>query len=214
MKQKQIALILIIVLINVFSKSWKAIPKHYNSLLYVIFWNSFYYYICKRHLVYELVSEGFNWKWLRGIHIFVVTPLIVNLYLAKFPKSLAKQAVYTIKWVFGSFVFETFLHKQKLLIFKHGWNVFWSTVIYFKMYVYSYLLTKRPGLTAFLSLSSLTFFIVKFKVPLSKRLLKGPFIIFLPKVIKYLIDIKTTINSIYYEGIKSRLRFLSIKWLR
>lgn len=214
MKQKQILLILIIVLINVFTKSWKVAPKYYKSLLYVIFWNCFYYYICKRHLVYEFVNGGFNWKLLRAIHIFIVTPSITLLYLAKLPKSLPKQAVYTIKWVFVSFVVETFLNKQKLIKFKYGWNVFWSTLIYFQMYVTSYLLMSRPILTSFLSLSSLIFFIVKFKVPMSKRLLKGPLDILFPKVKKYWINIKTAFNAFYCEGFKSWIRTLTIKWVR
>ncbi|OIJ19432.1 hypothetical protein BKP45_13380 [Anaerobacillus alkalidiazotrophicus] len=211
MRKKQISIILFIVLMNFLFKTWKVVPKYYKSLIFVSFWNSFYYYLCKRHLVFEYTNKGINWKLLRGLHIFIATPLLVLLFLCKLPKTLSKQIVYILKWGIGSFFIELFLLKQKLIKFKYGWNIYWSGLIYFKMYTYSYLFNKRPFLTWVLSIFSLLFYIFKFNVPLTKRLLKGPFLFFLPKSIKYPINFKTRLNSYYYETVKDLLNYVKFK---
>lgn len=183
MKQKQIALILIIVLLNVFNKTWKDLAKYYKNLIFVIVINAFYYYLCKRYLVWEFRPGGLSWRWLRVNHTFVVTPLLILLYLSKLPNTLSKQIVYIINWVIGSFIVEYGLHNLKMIRFKYGWNVFWSGLLYFKMYLYSHIFTKNPITASVLSLLSIIFLIVKFRVPLTKRLLKGPVFMLLPRTV-------------------------------
>jgi hypothetical protein len=172
---KQVILILIIVLINIKEKTWINISKYYKSLALVVGINTFYYYLCKRKLVWEFTPKGIDWRVLRALHIFVATPLLTLLYLSKFPTKLSKQILYTIKWVFSSTAIEYYLLKIKLIKFKHGWNIYWSGLMYLKMYVYSYWFLRKPVSTSILTLCSSIFFVVKFKVPLEKRLFKGPF---------------------------------------
>ncbi|WP_458414235.1 hypothetical protein ACNQFZ_04915 [Schinkia sp. CFF1] len=195
MKQKQIALVLIIILLNIFNKSWKDITKYYKNLILVLGLNAFYYYLCKRHLVWEFRPGEFSWRGLRALHTFIVTPLVILLYLSKLPKTLSKQIVYTINWTLGSIIGEYFLHRQKMIKYKYGWNLFWSGLLFFKMYVYSNIFTKNPFSASILSLCSIIFFILKFHVPLTKRLLKGPFHIFLPKKIKIVQKYKICIGA-------------------
>lgn len=201
MKQKQVALILIIVLLNVVNKTWKDLSMYYKNLVFVTVINAFYYYLCKRHLVWEFRSGGFSWRWLRIYHTFVVTPLLILLFLSKLPNTLSKQIVYIINWVIGSFAVEYGLHKLKMINFKYGWNVFWSGLLYLKMYTFSHLFTTRPILASILSLASIIFFIAKFRVPLTKRHLKGPIFMLLPKRIripkKYKLLIGMLPKSIY-----------------
>jgi hypothetical protein len=181
LKKKQTALILLIVLLNIVNSTWKDLAKYNKNLVFVIVINAFYYYLCKRHLVWEFRPGGFSWKWLRFYHTFVVTPLLILLYLSKLPSTVMQQVAYTINWVIGSFVVEYGLLKLKMIKFKHGWNLIWSGLLYLKMYTYSHLFTTRPILASILSLFSIIFLMIKFRVPLTKRHLKGPLFMLLPK---------------------------------
>ncbi|WP_374193845.1 CBO0543 family protein [Alkalihalobacillus sp. BA299] len=184
MKQKQLLLLLPILLLTIIGRTWRDIPKYYKSLGYVSFFNSFYYYICKRYLLWEFPPYGFHWRLLRALHIFLITPLLVLAYLSSFPRSFSKKIVHLIKWTFISSLFEYFAVKQKMIKFKHGWNIYYSGLIYLKMYMLSYLHTKKPLPSWVLSIIFLIVCILKFKVPLKTRLLKGP-IFFLIKKDKF-----------------------------
>lgn len=184
MKQKQTALIVIIVFLNIVNKTWKDLAKYYKNLVFVIIINAFYYYLCKRHLVWEFRPGSLSWRWLRVYHTFVVTPLLILLYLSKLPSTLSKQIVYITNWVIGSFVAEYGLHKLKMIKFKYGWNVIWSGILYLKMYTYSHIFTSRPVTASILSLVSIIFLIFKFRVPITKRHLKGSLFFLLPKRVR------------------------------
>jgi hypothetical protein len=182
MKQKQINLILAIVLLSICKKVWIAFPKNYKGMAYASFINAFYYYLFKRHLLWEFNPGGdLSWRFLRKVHIFMVTPLLVLLCLSSFPRSYLKQVVHIIKWVAYSAFVEHYIAKNKMINYKYGWSLFWSTILYIQMYVFSYLYMKKPSLTWILTVCSIIFYILKFKVPFSKRLLKGPFFLFFNK---------------------------------
>lgn len=170
---KHIILIISIILLS--RNSWRDIPKYYKSIFYVSFVNILYYLMCRRHLVWEFTPIGINWWFIRIVHVIIITPLLVLIFLAKFPNSLFKQVIYTVNWVVMSSAVEYFLNKHKLIIYSHGWNIFWTGLIYAKMYVYSYLITKNPFITWFLSLCSVIFFTIKFKVPMRRKHISSKF---------------------------------------
>lgn len=169
MKWKHIVLILFVLVLSVCGKAWRDFPKHYKSLSYVTIVHMLYYKLCKRHLVWEFTPLSFNWRLLRIIHIFIVTPLLVLLFLSKYPKARWKQLCYLVKWVLSSSIVEYIAHKQKMIQYKHGWNIFWSSILYAMMYVFSSLFKKKPLLTCFLSVCSIVFFVIKFKVPIKSK---------------------------------------------
>jgi hypothetical protein len=181
MAQKQITLILTILLLNIYNRTWKDLPKYYKCLFYTSFINSLYYYLFKRHLLWEFRPGRLNWRALRKVHIFLISPLLVLLFLSTLPKSFTKQVIHLIKWVVSSSMIEYFLAKKQLIIFKYGWNVFWSGLVYVQMYVFSYLFLKRPLLIWILSLFTTIFYMVQFKMPLTIRLLKGPYFLLFKK---------------------------------
>ncbi|OIJ18746.1 hypothetical protein BKP45_15795 [Anaerobacillus alkalidiazotrophicus] len=181
MKQKQLMIILLVLFINIKKRSWRQLPKYYKSLAYVSFFNCFYYYICKRYLLWEFTAHGFQWRILRAVHIFIVAPLITLGCLSNFPSSINKQIIHIFKWTIGSTLVEYIAVKNKILIFKHGWNILWSSLIYLQMYTFSYYHTKNPLQTWICSIFFVVSFIIKFNVPLKKRLLKGPFCLFFHK---------------------------------
>ena len=165
-RNRHTVLILSIILLTIFSKSWREIPKYYKNMVYVGSFNAIYYILCRRHLVWEFIPGGINWLFLRVVHTTIITPLLVLVFLSKIPDTLFRQFIYFVRWIVISTGIEYLIHKKHLILYAHGWNVLWSGILYVMMFVYSYLFTKRPILTLFLSLCSSIFFIFRFKVPL------------------------------------------------
>lgn len=135
-------------------------------MVYVSLFNAIYYLLCRRHLVWEFIPIGLNWNFIKLVHTVIVTPLLVLIFLSKMPNTLLKQFIYFISWIIGSSTVEYLIHKKRLISYSHGWNAFWSGLLFIKMFLLSHLFTKRPILTLFLSLCSTVFFIFKFNVPL------------------------------------------------
>lgn len=163
---KHIVLILGIIFIS--RNSWRDIPKYYKSMIFSSSLNALYYFLCRRHLVWEFTPFGIKWGLLRTLHIVLVTPLLVLTYLSKSPNSFFKQLIYTIKWVLVTSLVEYMAHKQKLILYAHRWNVFWSGFLFAMMFGFSKLFIKRPHLTLILSSFTTVFFIIKFKVPIRR----------------------------------------------
>ncbi len=172
MRKKQLTLILFVVLLNVYRRTWKDIPKYWKSLVYVSFVNSLYYFLFKKRLLWDFNAKGMNQEVLRRLHVFFVTPLLVLACLSKFPTTIGKQILHVVKWTLASCIVEQVVLKNKMIFFKYGWSTFWSGMIYVAMYGLSYLYIKKPGLTWIISFFTLIFFMVKFKLPLATRFLK------------------------------------------
>lgn len=166
-RNRHIFLVIIVILLTISSNSFREIPKYYKNMVYVSSFNAIYYFLCRRHLVWEFIpSTGIHWLLLRVVHTMIVTPLLVLVFLSNMPNTLFRQFIHFIHWVTISSAVEYLIHKKHLILYAHSWNVFWSGVLYFKMFLYSHLFTKRPILTLFLSLCSTVYFIFKFNVPL------------------------------------------------
>ncbi len=168
-RNRHIILILSVALISIINRSSGDIPKYYKNMVYVSSFNAIYYLLCKRHLLWESIPSGVNWFTIRVVHTFIITPLLVLVFLSKMPHTLLKQYTYIIRWSIVSTAVEYLIHKKHLILYAHGWSVLWSGILYFKMFVYSHLFTKHPRLTLFLSLCSTVYFIFKFKVPLKMK---------------------------------------------
>ncbi|MFV8829128.1 hypothetical protein [Alkalihalobacterium sp. APHAB7] len=198
MRRNQVLLLLFTIILAT-AGSLKHLPKHYKELAYISFFNAFYYYICKRYLLWEFKPKDINWRMVRAAHTFITTPLVVLSSLSKFPQTLPKQIVHVLKWTFISAYLEHVIAQQKLIRFKHGWNIYWSALIYLKMYTYSYLHTKNALLTWVLSIWSAIFFILRFKIPLKARLFKGPFFLVFKKDMPFNWTNSKLINKLYYK---------------
>ncbi len=144
----------------------KNIHKYSGNLLYLMLCNCLYYCFFYKYRLWDFKSNYMNIKWIRSIHIFIITPILNLMFLSNFPKNLSHRITYTVKWVLFSVFVEVFLKKCGLLFFAHGWHIGWSTYLYFKMYLYTYLFTKRPILIMSLSALNVLFFLRKFHVSL------------------------------------------------
>ena len=154
-----IVIVLSIILLSNLNKSWRDFPKYYKNMIYVSSFNILYYLLCRRHLVWEFIPNGINWLVIRLVHILVVTPLLVLIFLSNMPRTLSMQFFHLIRWVISASLVEYFVHKKKLILYAHGWDILWSSSLYLLMFLYSHLFTKRPYITIILSLGSTLFFI-------------------------------------------------------
>ncbi|WP_431308862.1 CBO0543 family protein [Halalkalibacter flavus] len=194
MIQKQTIVILCILLLNIYLKTWKDIPKYYNNLAYTAFINALYNYIFKRHYLWEFLPDKWSWKNLTQIHTLIISPLLVLLYLHTLPREIFNKIIHLILWVFCLVIGEHFIVKKRLLVYKYGWNVLWSGLIYIQMFVFNYLYNKRPLIVWIFSALVTIFYMVKFKLPLTRRFLKGPYFLFFRKTNPSLLErIKTSI---------------------
>lgn len=169
-------------------------PKFYPNALYTITFNLLYYYLCKRHFVWEVNPRGVNWKAIRATHIFFVTPSMVLLALSKLPNNLYRKVFHLVFAIGASTMMDYLLVKIRMLKLKRGWSMRWSGLFYIKMYLYNYLLQKRPIHVLFLSVISTLFFVIKFNVPMTKRLLRGPTLLFSKKKVA---PFETKIQSLF-----------------
>lgn len=169
-RNTHIFLVLIVLLLTLSSNSWREIPKYYKNMIYVSSFNGLYYLLCRRHLVWEFIPDtGVPWMLLRFVHTLLVSPLLVLVFLSKMPNTLLKQMMYFIQCVTICTAVEYFIHKKKLLQYSHSWNIFWSGILYFKMFLYSHLFTKRPAFTLSLSFCTTVFLIIIFNVPIRRK---------------------------------------------
>ena len=211
-------LLLWIFLLNIKNRTLHNIHKHVDSILYVGASNFLYYFLCKDYILWDFKSKLVSSKTVRMMHLLLIMPLVLLLYLEHFPRRKSDQLMYISKWVVSSAIVECIGQKYfKMIYFDNGWNMKWSIWIYMKMYIFSILFKKKPLVTLFASLGVTSFLLIRFKVPLiqnmkeywieTKRLLR-----FDKKAsITYLLSFASTvfcIFSIYFYFRKNKtLRF-------
>ncbi|KHF40025.1 CBO0543 family protein [Halalkalibacter okhensis] len=170
-----LVLSLVVFLLNIKRKTYSNVKHYFPSIVYVMFFNSLYYYLFKHFLLWEFRSPVIKVKYLRGLYIFFIMPHVILLYLSEFPSLWYKQLIHIVKWIAVSAAIEFFLfHRNKFITFHHNWSIFWSVCVYIKMYLFSYLLLKRPLAIINASIASVVCALLVFKPPLSKGFYEGP----------------------------------------
>jgi len=112
-----------LVFLNMKRKTWQHFRQHSSSLLYVMFFNGLYYYLCKDKLPWDFKSKFLGTKTLRVLHLFLITPLLILAFLSKFSKTFLRKCIYILKWVLVSSLIERIALKSGAIIFKHGWSL-------------------------------------------------------------------------------------------
>lgn len=174
---RQTVLAFFILFLHIKHKTWREIPSYYRTLGFVMFVNSFYYYICKRYLLWEFPIRTMNWRLLRALHLFYITPSLILLFLTSFPPSMIGRIIHIFKWVISSTFAEYVGLKMKMIKYRHGWSLSWSGLFFLEMYLFSYLHSKKSLPAWILTFLSTLFFVYKFNIPLKKmkkRMSKGP----------------------------------------
>ena len=98
------------------NKTWKQLPKYYPNILYVILFNWLYYFLVRHKLLWELQSNLFNRKTLKIIHICIINPLLILLYLSNLPNTFVKQFIYVVRWIIISTMVEWLFYKERKIV--------------------------------------------------------------------------------------------------
>ncbi|WP_370529775.1 hypothetical protein [Alkalihalobacillus sp. AL-G] len=152
---------------NIKKETWKQYKTLYSSVCYVMSFNLLFYFLRIQKLPWDFKSSYFKTKTLRVLHLFLVTPLLIFSYLSTYPKTLFKQTIYIIKWVSFSSLIEVIALTFKAISYKGRWNIGWSVLIYFLMFLFSKSIQKKPVFTIALSVLT-TILLDKIFHPLEK----------------------------------------------
>ncbi|SFE83384.1 hypothetical protein SAMN05192532_104272 [Alteribacillus iranensis] len=163
-----ILLALCLALFNIKRQNWRYVSRYSRSIWLVILFNLLYYFLCKNYLLWDFTSKKLGTKTVRFLHIFIINPLCILLFLSHYPSSWGRQVLYNIKWIIFSLLVEWVGKRYfKMIYFTHGWNLKWSALVYAKMYTFSLLVLKKPFLTYSLSGASAIFYLLLFRVPMN-----------------------------------------------
>ncbi|MDQ0253035.1 hypothetical protein J2S74_000407 [Evansella vedderi] len=167
---KHFSVIFLLIYLNHKSKNWSKVRKHWRVMVYVSLVNTIYYVLCHRKLVWDFRDDYFSVKFIRLINVIFIAPLIILLFLSRMPSK--HQFNYIVRWATGSSIVEWVALKLKMLTYRYGWNLFWTWVLYIKMYLYSFLYSRKPSLVWILTVTSIYMFGTVFKIPFALRINK------------------------------------------
>ena len=94
-----IILALFLLILNIKRKTWRYVSKFRLCIFYVSFFNLIYYILCKDFLMWDFKSKVLKPKVIRCLHILVIDPLLILLYLSDIPKPFLERVIYISKWV-------------------------------------------------------------------------------------------------------------------
>ncbi|WEG13285.1 hypothetical protein PU629_02665 [Pullulanibacillus sp. KACC 23026] len=162
-----VVIIIISALLTYFFGDWKHWQSYHTTMLYVSMMN----------LTYEILAYNHSlWEYLPGLipkhtfmtllTIFVVLPTITLIYLSHFPENLKWQFLYVACWVLGSTLIE-YCITNRFIIYKNGWGIGWSLLLYSLMYLMLNLHHKRPISAYIISFICVLFFLYCFRIPFS-----------------------------------------------
>jgi hypothetical protein len=123
--------------------AWKRWREFYPTILYLIIGN----------LTYSFVFTGY-WLWsyhnflghiITGlINKFLIYPPVVILFLTHYPAGKWKQAGYILAWAAGGTLIEAVSFLIGDINYHHGWNLFFSFLLFFGAFIFIRLHNKKP----------------------------------------------------------------------
>lgn len=158
---------LIFVIAVIVSRAYKQWQQYYDVMLFVSFCNLLYNFLCKEHLNWAYNPDFLlTHKTADIFNTFVLLPSTTLLYLCRFPADKRKKVIYYLIWVTGYSAIEYMWHFFGRITYHHGWNFIWSIGFYFLMFLTIRLLHTKRAIGLLLSLASVVFLCIYFKVPL------------------------------------------------
>lgn len=98
---------------------------------------------------------------------FTVFPATVMLYLYYYPRKLSKQAVYMLLWSLLYILIEFISFISGTIIYKNGWNFWWSVGFAVEMFVMLRFFYKHPLLAWPASWILMAIWLIILKFPFS-----------------------------------------------
>jgi len=133
---------------------WRDWQKYHTTMLYVAVANLLYNFVYHDHLLWQLKPPLLFGSHTIGelFYTFVVFPGSALILLTDYPKDLKKQLFRIAKFVFIYIVLEWVLHIYGIIIYKYGWNIWWSLAWNLVMFPLWVLHHKKPLATYIVSI--------------------------------------------------------------
>jgi hypothetical protein len=149
---------------------WRNWEKYYPTILFMIVGN-FLYNILTYNYPMWLYEEKFlpNHTLIEMVHSFVVFPVVVLIFLPRFPeKNISQKIGYVLRWVIIFVSVEWLMTKFNLFTYHNGWNIGWSILFNIVMFTTLRIHYKKPLLAWVISVFVVIFLMVFFDVPIDK----------------------------------------------
>ncbi len=144
--------------------AWRRWREFYPSILYLISGNLAYNYVFHEFLLWEYKS--FFGHTFTGLIInFIIYPPVVILYLANYPQTRVKQALYILAFSAAGTLIEAAALITGGIYYENGWTIIWSFVLFIGLFALVRLHYKRPLLVWPISLALGVMFAIIFRLP-------------------------------------------------
>jgi hypothetical protein len=151
---------------------WRNWKKYYSTILFTIaldltvtlltyntpLWHFEKAFFLPNHVLTDLFT------------VYLYYPPLILIYLSHYPfkKRLINQTVYIVKWTLFWAAVERLYVFLKLNTHDNGWNMWWTTLIWFFMFIGIRLHYTRPLLTWVLCFLLTVFFVIYFSIQIGE----------------------------------------------
>ncbi|MFC4968847.1 hypothetical protein ACFPES_14800 [Paenibacillus sp. GCM10023248] len=88
------------------------------------------------HHIWKMQGEYFiNHTGAYLLHVFLILPMSIFIYLSTYPSTWTKRAIHVVKWIFILILVEWIGWKNGRIVYFHGWNLGWSTLFNLNMLI-------------------------------------------------------------------------------
>lgn len=162
-------LICVWIIFGIMFVEWKSWREYYPTILYYCVLNLLYDFLYYKRTLWAfktITTDFLNHTIISMTFFFIIMPIVILIFLQRFPKRRKLKIVYIFIWAFLFWIIE-FLYAQKgMLIYDNNWSVWHSGWFDLLMFSFLRLHYVRPLLTLLLTLISSILFIYLFKIPL------------------------------------------------
>jgi len=152
--------------------NWRNWKKYYPSILFVICVDFFICILTYKYSLWEFQPSFLipNHTTAEFLLVFTFLPAMALIYLSRYPFKLkwTIQFRYVMIWTLIYDVIEFIFVKARLIIYQHGWNYWWSCLVWLFIFIGLRLHHTKPLLAWALCFSCTIFLILFFHIPISK----------------------------------------------
>jgi hypothetical protein len=146
---------------------WKNWKLYYPTILFYIIGALTENFITDKNplwIIYGMTSKDIISDYFIACFIF---PFVIILFLSNYPKRIKMQIVYVTAFAFVSSLIEFIVFVKKGIIYKNGWNIGWSALLYILVFPMLQLHYRRPLLAWLLFFLLVLGGMLHFKIQLS-----------------------------------------------
>ena len=151
---------------------WKNWKKYYPTILFLISVDFFISILIYDYPLWTLEGSFIfpNHTIIDFMMTLVCFPQMVLIYLSRFPykSEWVKQLLYVTIWIITYIIIEMIFMSAKLISYHHGWNMWWSFLVWIFMFMGLRLHHTKPLWAWLLCFVCTAFLIIYFHIPITK----------------------------------------------